>query len=117
MLVGHRRDLGQVGHTHDLLAEGHAVQLLPYPLGGDAGDAGIDLVKDHGGDRVLLGKDVLHCQHDTAQLTAGGDAADAAKLLACVGGHDEADLVTAVGVKSGGGGERRKTLRVPVDQR
>ena len=91
--VRHCGDLGQMGDAKDLLSAGDRVQLFADTLGCNARNARVDLVKYQRLDRVVCGEYILHGQHDPTQLAAGGDAADAAKLLARVCGHEKTDTV------------------------
>ena len=108
MTIRHGRDLRKMRHAHDLLAERDLKQLFADTLRGNAGNAGIDLVKNHGLNRIVLREHIFHRQHYAAQLTAGGDAADTAKLFTGVCRHCEAYLVAAAAVKSAAAFYRRK---------
>ena len=99
MSVRHRGDLRQMGHAHDLLSRRDGVELLPYPLCRDPGNAGIDLVKNQSPDQIVSRKNIFHGQHDPAQFTAGSDLADASQLLTGVGRHDKAHKIRAACVK------------------
>ena len=106
MLIGHGSDLRQVRDADDLFGRRELTELLPHTLCGHAGDAGIHLVKDHGGHVVALGKDVFERQHDARQLTAGCDLTDAAERLAGVRRDQETHIVRPCGLKAGVAAER-----------
>ena len=52
VMVGVGRDLRQVGDAQHLPVASHGADVSPDAIGGGATDAGIDLVKDAGGDAV-----------------------------------------------------------------
>ena len=88
-----------MGNTQHLLASADSGHLLRHLLGGTAADAGVYLVEHQGRHLVLLGKHILHGQHDTGQLTAGRDPVDRPQLLTHVGGHEKPHRVRAVAVQ------------------
>ena len=83
-------------HAQDLTALCDRPELICDLLRGAAADARIDLVEDHGPDRILRRQHVFHGKHNTRQLTAGGDLGQRTQRFADVGRHQETDGVEAV---------------------
>ena len=96
MDIRHGGQLREMGDAEHLLAAADLGQLLRHLLGSPAGDTGIHLVENQGADVLLFGEDILQGQHDPGQLTAGGDLCDGLQVLPGIGGHQEADGVTAI---------------------
>lgn len=74
VVIGEAGDLGQVRDANDLAL---VCDLSNFVADGDssrASDASVDLVKDTGWDRLSLCYDLLEGEHDSAQLSAAGDA-------------------------------------------
>ena len=87
MVVRQRRQLGQMGDAQHLFVGGDAFQLLGDLLGGPTGNAGVHLVENQGLHLVFFRQNVLHGQHDSRQLAAGGHLAHGLQGFARVGGH------------------------------
>ena len=93
MRVGHRRDLRQMRDAEHLLAARNVGKLLRDLLRGSSADARVHLVEDQRLHRILLGKDVLHRQHDARKLAAGCNLAQRLERLANVCRHQKAHAV------------------------
>ena len=93
MGVAHGSKLGQMGHAQDLLGSCHTLQLFGNFLGSAAGNTGVNLVKNQGIDLVLFCQNILHGQHDSCQLTAGGNLAHGFQRFTHVGRHIESNRI------------------------
>ena len=78
-----------MGDAEHLLMFGNGAQLFGHFLCRSAGDTGIHLVEDQGIHMIPLRQNVLHGQHDTCQLTAGGHLAHGLQGFAGVGGASD----------------------------
>ena len=77
VMISHRGDLRQMGDADHLLFRRKRRKLLADTLRRNAGYTGVNLVEHHGGNRIAPGKNIFQREHDAAELTAGGDMADA----------------------------------------
>ena len=97
MTVGKGGDLRQMGDAQHLPLAGDHRHLLAHGLRHAAGDAGVDLVKDHRADAVFVGGDGLERQHHAGNLAAGGDGVEGLERLAGVRGDAHLHAVAAGG--------------------
>lgn len=95
--VGAGCDLGEVADGENLSVCGEGLHFLADAASGLAGDAGVNLVEDEGGDGVGAVEECLEAEHDAGEFAAGGDFAQGAKGFAGVGAEEEFDLFEAVG--------------------
>ena len=116
-MVAQRRDLRQVRDAHDLMIRGDGTQFFAHDARRGAGDAGVDLVEDHGRDPVQIADDALHGQHDAGQLAAGGDLCEGLERFALIRADQELHAVRTFfagrGVfdRNGEGGVREVQVR------
>ena len=82
VFVGHDGDLRQVGYDDDLMRGGKIGQHTSKSTSRGAADTGIDLVKYQRVDAVRITQDHLARQHDAAQFTARGNAAQGTRCQA-----------------------------------
>ena len=82
MLVGHDRNLRQVGYDNHLMRGGKIGQDTGQRTGGGAADTGIDLVEHKRIHAVRITEDNLTRQHDAAQLAARRNAAQGTRCQA-----------------------------------
>ena len=83
-------------HAQDLTALCDCPELIRDLLRGAAADARIDLVEDHGSDRILCREHIFHCKHNARQFAAGGNLGEWPQCFADIGRHQEADGIQTV---------------------
>ena len=86
-----------MGDAKHLMACRCLVQQLADAPRRQAGNTGVDLIVDDGGQGVAVGQGTLERQHNTGKLTARGDFGQGLGVLARVGGDEEFHRILPVG--------------------
>jgi len=94
--VGERGDLRQMRHDDDLVGPAQPGQPPSDLNGGASAHSGIDLVEDHGGDRIGTRQADLKGQHHSGQLASGRPASQREQWRFGVWLKQELNLVRAV---------------------
>ena len=89
-------------YAQNLLAARKIAHFFAYALSGNTGNTGVNFVKHHCFNRVVIGKCGFHCKHYSAKLAAGCDLRYSAKLHAGVCGDKKAHIVGSRFVKAEG---------------
>ena len=102
-MIGQCCHLGEMGNGNNLMVCTELTHLHANGSGNLTAYIGINFVKDEQGGVIPTGKSTLQRQHDSRQLTAGGDESQSFERLAGVRAEQEICLFGTVGARLGQG--------------